>query len=319
LAEFNTAANGSQVIDRLEGLSLNPFYTTKHWLKLLRWQIRRMLAARRWGAYNLDNAPAVLGNAMPKSGSHLIIQVLQGLVELGPFVNPGFPPVNRSEDNHKLPDQAVLKNLLRMHSGDIAYGYIQAREPFISALTGTGNSRRATVFVYRDPRDFIVSQVFYAAEIHKGHGMHRYYTEVLHSMEERINTAIQGVGEEDASGEDWEGSPLSDVLTKYEKYMGWMQQTDVLCLRFEDLILERDMALGRLLDYLSKRGFTPRISSQQAVESLKRAIMPRKSGTFRKGSPGNWREHFTEANKTIFKQVTGDLLVRLGYEQGYNW
>jgi hypothetical protein len=278
-----------------------------------------LLAARRWGADNLDNAPAVLGNAMPKSGSHLIIQVLQGLVELGPFVNPGFPPVNRSEDNHKLPDQAVLKNLLRMHSGDIAYGYIQAREPFLSALTGPENSRRATVFVYRDPRDFIVSQVFYATEIHKGHGMHRYYTEVLHSMEERVNAAIQGVGEEDASGDDWEGSPLSDVLTKYEKYMSWMQQTDVICLRFEDLILERDMALGRLLDYLSKRGFTPRISSQQAVESLKRAIMPRKSGTFRKGSPGNWREHFTEANKTIFKQVTGDLLVRLGYEQGYNW
>jgi hypothetical protein len=281
--------------------------------------MRRLLAARRWGPDNLQNAPAVLGNAMPKSGSHLIIQVLQGLVELGPFVNPGFPPVNRSEDNHKLPDQAVLKNLQRMRSGDIAYGYIQLREPFLSALTGPENSRRATVFVYRDPRDFIVSQVFYATEIHKGHGMHRYYTEVLHSMEECINAAIQGVGEEDASGEDWEVPPLSDVLIKYQKYMGWMQQTDVLCLRFEDLILERDEALGHLLNYLSNRGFTPRISSQQAVETLKSAIMPRKSGTFRKGSPGNWREHFTEANKTIFKQVTGDLLFRLGYEQDEDW
>lgn len=278
-----------------------------------------MLAARRWGADNLHNAPAVLGNAMPKSGSHLIIQVLQGLVELGPFVNPGFPPVNRSEDNHKLPDQAILKNLHCMHSGDIAYGYIQAREPFLSALTGPDNSHRATVFVYRDPRDFIVSQVFYATEIHKSHGMHRYYTEVLHSMEERVKAAIQGVGEEDASGDDWEGSPLSDVLTKYEKYMGWMQQTDVLCLRFEDLILEREVALRHLLNYLSKRGFTPRISSQEAVETLKRAIVPRKSGTFRKGLPGNWCVHFTEANKALFKQVTGDLLVRLGYEQDYNW
>lgn len=298
---------------------MNPYYTSKHWLKLLRWQLRRVLAARRWGADNLHNAPIVLGNAMPKSGSHLIIQVLQGLVELGPFVNPGFPPVNRSEDNHKLPDQAVLKNLQRMCSGDIAYGYIQAREPFLSALTGLKNSRRAMVFVYRDPRDFIVSQVFYATEINKGHGMHRYYTEVLHSMEERINAAIQGVGEEDNSGEDWEGSPLSDVLTKYEKYMGWMKQKDVLCLRFEDLILERDVALRHLLNYLSKWEFTPQISSQQAVETLTRAIMPRKSGTFRKGSPGNWREHFTEANRALFKQETGDLLFRLGYEQDYNW
>ena len=278
-----------------------------------------MLVARRWGAKAMNSVPVVLGNAMPKSGSHLIIQVLQGLVELGPFVNPGFPPVNRSENNQKLPDEAVLKNILRLRCGDIAYGYIQAREPFLSALTAPENAQRATIFVYRDPRDFVVSQVFYATEIHKGHGMHRYYTEVLHSMEERVNAAIQGVGEEDASGDDWEGSPLSDVLTKYEKYMGWMQQTDVLCLRFEDLILERDVTLGHLLNYLSKRGFTPRISSQQAVETLKRAIKPRKSGTFRKGSPGNWREHFTEANKVLFKQVTGDLLVRLGYEQDEDW
>jgi len=278
-----------------------------------------MLVARRWGAKAMNSVPAVLGNAMPKSGSHLIIQVLQGLVELGPFVNPGFPPVNRSENNQKLPDEAVLKNILRLRCGDIAYGYIQAREPFLSALTGAENAQRATIFVYRDPRDFIVSQVFYATEIHKGHGMHRYYTEVLHNMKERINAAIQGVGEEDASGEDWEGSPLSDVLTKYEKYIGWLQQPDMLCLRFEELILEREAALGRLLDYLSRRGFTPQVSRQEAVETLKRAIMPRKSGTFRKGSPGNWREHFTDANKALFKQVTGDLLVRLGYERDEDW
>ena len=298
---------------------MNPYFTTKHWLKLIRWQARRMLVARRWGAEAMNSVPAVLGNAMPKSGSHLIIQVLQGLVALGPFVNPGFPPVNRSEDNQKLPDEAVLKNILRLRSGDIAYGYIQAREPFLGVLTGAENSSRVTVFVYRDPRDFIVSQVFYATEIHKGHGMHRYYTEVLHNMEERINAAIQGVGEEDASGEDWEGSPLSDVLTKYEKYIGWLQQPHVLCLRFEELILEREMALCRLLDYLSRRGFTPQVSRQEAVETLKRAIMPRKSGTFRKGSPGNWREYFSEANKALFKQVTGDLLARLGYERDEDW
>ena len=149
--------------------------------------------------------------------------------------------------------------------------------------------------------------------------MHRYYTEVLHNMKERINAAIQGVGEEDASGEDWEGSPLSDVLTKYEKYIGWLQQPDMLCLRFEELILEREAALNRLLDYLAGRGFTPHVARYQAVETLKRVIIPRKSGTFRKGSPGNWREYFTDANKALFKQVTGNLLVRLEYEQDEDW
>ena len=68
---------------------------------------------------------------MPKSGSHLIIQVLQGLTKIGPFVNPGFPPVNRWRGQRKLPDSHVLANIQRMRPGDIAYGYMQAPEPFI--------------------------------------------------------------------------------------------------------------------------------------------------------------------------------------------
>jgi hypothetical protein len=287
---------------------MNPYLTIKHTLKLGRWQARRASAALRWGPGKLSCLPAVLGNAMPKSGSHLIIQVLQGLTRLGPFVNPGFPPVNRSESNAKLPPRAVLANINRMRPGDIAYGYVQAIEPFVTALTRPG---RATVFVYRDPRDMIVSHVFYATQMHKGHGMHRYYTETLQTMEERINAAIQGVEEP--------GAELSNIRLKYDAYLGWLDQPEVLCLRFESLILDRDAALGRLLDYLEERGFTPSVSREEAVAVLKAAIAPKKSGTFRKGKPGNWQEHFTDANKALFKEVTGDLLVRLGYEQDNDW
>ena len=268
--------------------------------------------------------PAVLGNAMPKSGSHLIIQVLQGLPHLGPFVNPGFPPVNRSESNTKLPDEIILKNIRRMRPGDIGYGYIPAKEPFLSALTAKGVEAspastkgaggfpsRATIFVYRDPRDVIVSHVFYATQMHAGHGMHRYYTEILSSMEERINAAIQGVQEP--------GSELSSIRNKYAAYLNWLDQPEVLCLRFEDLILARDTALGRLLDYLEQCGFKPGVPREQALQVLDQAVMPRKSGTFRKGKPGNWREHFTQANKTHFKELTGDLLIRLGYEENNLW
>jgi hypothetical protein len=284
------------------------YYSTKHWLKLGRWQARRAAAALRWGSENLRQAPAVLGNAMPKSGSHLIIQVLQGLPKLGPFVNPGFPPANRSEDNSKQSDEVVLANLKRMQPGDIGYGYVNARQPFISLLTQTG---RATIFVYRDPRDMIISHVFYATQMHTGHGMHQYYAESLKTMEARIEAAIRGV--------EVPGSELSPIRSKYENYLGWLKQPEVLCLRFEDLILNREETLGRLLDYLETRGARLTVSRSQAVESLKQAITPQKSGTFRKGQPGNWREHFSDINKAIFKESTGDLLIRLGYETTYDW
>jgi hypothetical protein len=287
---------------------MNLLYTGKHWLKLARWQLRRAQVSRRWGSQSLKETPAVLGNAMPKSGSHLINQVLLGLPQLGPFINPGFPPVNRDEVNDKLPDAEVVTNIQQMRSGDIGYGYLKRREPFVSLLTRPG---WASVFVYRDPRDMIVSHVFYATQMHPGHGMHRYYNETLKTMEARINAAIEGV--------DKPGSELSPILAKYEGYLGWLEQEGVLCLRFEDLILDRRSALDRLLDYLVGRGFQTRLERSQEIEILEKAIAPKKSGTFRKGQPGNWREHFTPANVVFFKKLTGDLLIRLGYEKGADW
>lgn len=280
----------------------------KHWLKKRRLTLRRTVAALRWGRDYRAETPAVLGNAMPKSGSHLIIQVMQGLTRIGPFVNPGFPPVNRTEGNQKLSDHGILGNILNMQPGDIGYSYLHSRPPFIDAVTRPG---MAMVFVFRDPRDMIISHIFYATEIHKGHGMHRYYTEDLSSMEERINAAIRGVQEE--------GSELRGVNARYLAYLGWLSQPEVLTLRFEDLILNREAAFGEILAYLGQRGFKSRVDQKQAIGSMEQAIEPKRSGTFRKGKPGNWCEYFTPQNKQIFKQEAGNLLIQLGYEQNNDW
>ena len=279
----------------------------KHYLKQIRWRARRIQAALRWRAGNLRRAPIVFGNAMPKSGSHLLTQILHGLTVLGPFVDPGFPPVNRDEANRPLPEEKVFDGIYRMRPGDIRYGYIHAKEPYLSLLT---QPEQATVFLYRDPRDMLVSHVFYATDLYEGHGMHKYY-EKLGSMEARLNAAIEGVSDPEFA--------LSSVKERYDSYLGWLDQPDVFCLRFEDLILERDVALAKLLGYLEVRGLDLQVSREQAIATLKAGIAPKKSGTFRKGQPGNWREYFTAANKARFKVVAGDLLSRLGYEDGDDW
>lgn len=282
--------------------------TIKHRLKLIRWKLRRELAALRWGKDALAASPAVFGNAMPKSGSHLIIQVLQGLTRIGPFVNPGMPPVNRTEDNRDLSPETILREINDMLPGDIRYGYINAEPVFVQALTGDA---RATLFVYRDPRDMIVSHVFYAAEMFPGHGMHRYYKEKLNSMEERINAAILGVNNGDVV--------MRGVRSRYEGYLGWLEQPGILCLKFEELILDQKIAFQAILDYLREHGVEFKIPLESQIAALRAAVVPHRSGTFRRGQPGNWREYFTERNKGIFKEQAGDLLIRLGYETGMDW
>lgn len=262
----------------------------------------------RYGFGRLKAAPIIFGNAMPKSGSHLLTQILGGLVNAGPFVNPGFPPVNRSESNQPLPPDEVEKNICQMQPGEIRYGYIHAVEPFLSVLT---QPDRATFFIYRDPRDMLVSHVFYALDMQVEHGMHRYYSEKLTTMEERINAAIRGVAEP--------GYELAGVQQRYQSYIGWLEKPEVLCLRFEDLILDIDSSLERVLDYLEAKGAWIAHTHSDAIVLIRKNIAPKKSGTFRKGVPGDWREHFTDENKSVFKQIAGDLLIKLGYEPDDQW
>ncbi len=39
----------------------------------------------------------------------------------------------------------------------------------------------------------------------------------------------------------------------------------------------------------------------------------------RKGVTGDWRNHFTAEDKKLFKDLAGDLLIKLGYEKDNNW
>jgi hypothetical protein len=93
----------------------------------------------------------------------------------------------------------------------------------------------------------------------------------------------------------------------------------VLCLRFEDFIHRREATLAAMLDQVEAAGYQVPTARDRALAILAQAIEPQKSRTFRSGKTGGWREHFTPAHKALFKDVAGDLLVRLGYERNNDW
>ena len=92
-----------------------------------------------------------------------------------------------------------------------------------------------------------------------------------------------------------------------------------MCIRFEDLIENRDAALKAMLDEVEKTGYQIPTPREKALSFLIEAIQPSKSHTFRSGKTGGWKGYFTEEHKKLFKDMAGDLLVRLGYEKNNDW
>lgn len=269
---------------------------------------KTLQAILHWKRLSFNEAPPVFGNSKPKSGSHLLLQILNGFTRIIPYKYVAADPVRMMEkEGRRKKQEEILGELESIPRGVIGWGYIDASPENVAFLC---QPERVNFFIYRDPRDMLVSQVFFATDMHEEHGMHEYYKS-LPDFGERLKTAITGI--------DRDGLHMVSVKQRYNGVFEWLEQDHVMCIRFEDLIDNRDATLGAMLDEVERTGyklFTPR---QQALDVLVESIQPRKSHTFRSGKTGGWREHFTEEHKKLFKDVAGDLLVRLGYEQSNDW
>jgi sulfotransferase 6B1 len=265
-------------------------------------------AILRWKRFSFNDAPPIFGNSKPKSGSHLLLQILNGFTQIMPYRYVDADPVRtiRYEGGRRSADE-ILADLKSIPDGVIGWGYVDATPENASFLTEAG---RVNYFIYRDPRDMLVSQVFFATDMHKGHGMHEYYNS-LPDFGERLKVAITGI--------DRDGLKMVSVKQRYDGVFQWLAQRNVMCIRFEDLINNRDATLMSMLAEVEKTGYKIPTPREKALSVLVNAIQPGKSHTFRSGKTGGWKNHFSDEHKTLFKEVAGNLLVQLGYEQDNNW
>jgi hypothetical protein len=262
----------------------------------------------RWKRFSFNDAPPIFGNSKPKSGSHLLLQILNGFTQIMPYRYVDADPVRTIEKNgRRKTKEEILDELKQIPDGVIGWGYVDATPENASFLTQTG---RVNFFIYRDPRDMLVSQVFFATDMHEEHGMHAYYKS-LPDFGARLNVAITGI--------DQDGLKMVSVKQRYEGVFAWLEQKNVMCIRFEDLINNRDATLLSMLDEVEKTGYKIPTPREKALSILVEAIQPKKSHTFRSGKTGGWTQHFTAEHKKLFKDVTGDLLVTLGYEENNDW
>ncbi len=262
--------------------------------------------------------PVLLGISFPKSGTHLLDQILVGFSKVAPFARrlhsffAGYD--GESGVKHSLAE--TLNWVDSLHPLDVASAHLFAL-PEVVALVN--RPLFVPYFLYRDPRDVAVSHVFYVTDMEPNHIHHDYY-QSLPDFNARLRASILGRSDPSVAARAADVE-FPDMAGRFAPYLNWLDQPSVLNIHFEDLVNDRARTLNLILDHLLARigSDTLRTPRESIIASLEASINPSRSPTFRSGKTGEWKKYFTAEHKKIFKDAAGELLVKLGYEKDDNW
>jgi hypothetical protein len=255
--------------------------------------------------------PILLGLSFPKSGTNLLSQVLASFSRVAPFADRSFDvfATFRNETGERAGPDAALAFLQRRKPRDVVSAHFLAWPELIAHVQ---SPRYIPFFIYRDPRDVVISHVFYVTDRATGHVHHDYYANVLTSFDDRLRTSILGRPE-------LQDIEFPDIGQRFAPYVGWTRTEGVLALKFEELIDDRRRVLGQVADHFLQRVDTVTVPRDALMGIIEASIDPEKSRTFRAGRTGEWKKYFKDEHKLLFKQVAGEMLVELGYETNLDW
>lgn len=235
--------------------------------------------------------PPVLVNSFPKSGTHLLHQIISSipqLIDYGNFIASmpsfTFKEVSANKINQRLGQ--ILPN-------EIVASHIHFNEQYSSMLQEKNIFK---LFIYRDLRDVTISEAHYLSTMNKWHKLSGHFSKI-DSMEDRIKLSLRGLPA--SSGIDY-----PNVVKRFMKYKGWLNSPDTLLIRFEDLVSKDGEKYLRLIaeEYLKQCGEVSPFNGDELVSLFKQAIDPEKSHTFRSGKKEQWKQVYTDAMKEQYQE-----------------
>ena len=288
------------------GLSSRNGFIRKGAVALL--MVPKRIAAWRSNRDEFFARPPVLANSFPKSGTHLLVQIVEGLpgrVNYGAFLSSktsSFQFRERSADN-------TCRFIRGFVPGEIIRGHL-FYDPQYAAELATRNT--VHYFIYRDPRDVVVSEAHYLREMNRWHRLAPYFRRAA-TIEEAIMFSITGFDP------PLHGIDYPSIAARFARYRGWLDCDACLPIRFEDLRSERQSELIRQLAEFYARRCGGTLDVDACVAAMAASIAPEKSHTFRSGQKSGWQREFTAEHSRRFDEIAGELLIELGYESDHDW
>lgn len=255
---------------------------------------------------------AFVVNAVPKCGTHLLTKCIYFMINKQVDEGYDYNAINTPNLSSYVALLKLLKECPLIHKTHVPY----SRE----IENGLLQAGLKSVFIFRDPRDAIVSLVFYMERMS---GNQRDFmqinSEIYNPLD--LNEKIEAL---------MTGSCCTDYMNTYLKaFLGWTRTSFGLVVKFEDLIGPRGggttekqlRVIDEIASYLNvKLSYEEKVAIAEHTNHFKTsAIQNALSSHYSHGRIGNWKHYFNDSNIQLFKQLFGNELIELGYEQDNNW
>lgn len=243
----------------------------------------------------------VLLTSIPKCGTHLLKKCAQMIDAHRKVVHiPGHFYLSA---NHR---QLALVNEPFFLVGHALYAWENV--DFMRAY------KARAIFIVRDPRDQVVSMAYWI----KADWQNKMSHWPLHLIIKHLIVD----GDKYWRYQAQVFRSLGGITRFYSLFLGWMRENNCYVTFFEKLVgpagggdrALMEQEIRNIAQFMDVRINTRRI--QYIADHLFGVRSPE---TFRAGIIGAWKTHFTDEHKKLFKEIAGQLLIDLGYEDDFEW
>lgn len=262
-----------------------------HWV-LDRFGVTPRKLFRRWSG---NNSSSILCITMPKSGTHLLERVLC----LYPaFYRPLVPTLNLNNISRYGGLEGIAN---RARPGQVFMSHLRCSQDYIDLLSA---SRLRPVLMVRDPRDILVSEMFFIRR-ETEHRHHKVLAEIS-DIDACLRLVIQGNS----------NSGFPSARERLLRFVNW-KDSGFHVVHFEHLVGARGggddeqqrQTVRDLYAYLQAP------IDETGLQGIMDSCFSSASPTFRSGQIGSWRNRFNADHRQLFDEQAGDLVGVWGYER----
>lgn len=271
--------------------SKNPFLR-KGW-GLLRSLVKHV---SRHDADVVDGLPPIIVNSLPKSGTHLLLQIAQALPGYTSY--GAFLATTPSLTMHRKSDVLLAKKIAALAPGEVCPAHLHFSKTISEAL----QQRNAiSLFIYRDPRAVFWSEMQYLLHMNRWHRSSR-VARKLPSSDDQFRFFLYGNDLDHRYPFEW--PRFSD---RVKPFTGWLTDSQTFSCRFEELTDAGDSLelFQALASHCRMRSTVlQKYSVNELALLLQEAKNPTKSHTFRSGLSNEWCTALSDAQKSELHSET---------------